>query len=55
MAASVTTQEATYLRALLRDLRMTQDKATVIFQDNQGAIKIGNNPINNQRTKHIDI
>lgn len=29
--------------------------STVILEDNQGAIAIASNPVNNSRTKHIDI
>jgi hypothetical protein len=55
MAASVATQEAIFLRMLTKDLKLPQIKPTIIYQDNQGAIKMANNPFNNQRTKHIDI
>ena len=29
--------------------------AVIIYEDNQGAIALVNNPVHHQRTKHIDI
>jgi hypothetical protein len=55
MAACAATQEAMHLRTLLKDLGQEQAKATVLHQDNQGAIKIAKNFTSNKRTKHIDI
>jgi hypothetical protein len=55
MAASSAIQEAIYLRNLLQDLKHEQKGPTTLFQDNQGAIMIGNNAISNARTKYIDI
>jgi hypothetical protein len=55
MAGSNAAQEAIFLRALLKDLKHEQMEPTKIYQDNQGAIKISNDVINSQRTKHIDI
>ena len=55
MAASLATQEATYLRRLLRDLGIKQTGGTTIFEDNQGCIALAKNPVHHERTKHIDI
>jgi hypothetical protein len=55
MALSSAAQMAIWLRRLLSDLSFVQTKATVIFEDNQGCIAIAKNPVNHERTKHIDI
>ena len=49
------TQEAIWLRLLLKDLEYTDNAATTIFQDNQGCISLAKNPVYHARTKHIDI
>eukprot|EP00794_Sanderia_malayensis_P021071 gene21071-biopygen14635 len=55
IAASIATQEAIWLRALLADLKFTQDTPTLIEEDNQGAIAMSKNPKFHGRTKHVDI
>ena len=57
MALTEATNEAISLRQLLADLHMPFVLAapTVIYEDNQGAIKLASNPIHHRRTKHIDI
>jgi hypothetical protein len=55
MAASAAVQEAVYLRRLLGDLGIVQRGPTVIMEDNQGCIALSENPLNHQRTKHIDV
>ena len=37
------------------NINIKQNHPTDIFSDNQGAIKLVNNPVLHQRTKHIDI
>ena len=49
------TQEAIWLRGLLKDLNYCAKIATMIFQDNQGCIALAKNPVYHSRTKHIDI
>uniref|UniRef100_A0AAV1TIP8 Polyprotein n=1 Tax=Peronospora matthiolae TaxID=2874970 RepID=A0AAV1TIP8_9STRA len=49
------TQEAIWLRGLLKDLNYCAKNATTIFQDNQGCIALAKNPVYHSRTKHIDI
>ena len=49
------TQEAIWLRLLLKDLEYTDNAATTIFQDNQGCISLAKNPVYHARTKHLDI
>jgi transposase InsO family protein len=55
VAASVASREAIWLRKLLKDIRPQCEKATVIFVDNQSAIKLVKNPEFHKRTKHIDV
>jgi len=55
VAACTATQEALYLRQLMKDVGFAQPKATVIYEDNMAAIALAENPVHHQRTKHIDI
>ena len=55
MALSVTTQEAIWLRQLREDLGVTEADPTLIYEDNQGAISMANNPVFHKRTKHVQI
>ena len=55
MAACAAVQEAIHLRELMGDLGYKQDRATVIYEDNQGCIALSANPVFRKRTKHIDI
>jgi hypothetical protein len=55
MAACAAAQEAIYQRQLLKDLGFDQDEATVIYEDNTGAIGLSENPALHSRSKHIDI
>jgi hypothetical protein len=55
MAATEATNEAIYLRQLFTDMNCPPRVATVIFEDNQGAIKLASNPLQSRRTKHIDV
>ena len=55
VALSTATQEAVWLRKLLKDFGEAQDQATMVMEDNQGAICIAKNPAEHLRTKHIDI
>ena len=55
MALSLATQEAVWLRRLVEELGKPDQEATVIFEDNQGAIATAHNPVFHRRTKHIQI
>ena len=55
IALAITTQEATWMRKLLEDLHIQQVEPTVIYEDNQSAICIAQNPQYHSKTKHIDI
>ena len=56
MALAAITQESLFLTQLLNDLdRDVQYQPVTIFDDNQGAIALVENPVHHQRSKHIDI
>ncbi|XP_057657359.1 uncharacterized protein LOC130894495 [Diorhabda carinulata] len=55
MAASEACKEAVYLRRLISEVLCDTPKAVKLFVDNQSAIKIAENPVFHNRTKHIDI
>ena len=45
VALSIATQEIVWIRRLLVDLTTKQRQATVLMEDNQGAICIAKNPV----------
>ena len=47
-------QEAKFLKQLCNDMNIVSDDV-LINVDNQGAINLAKNPVNHQRSKHIDI
>ncbi|KAG6623354.1 Retrovirus-related Pol polyprotein from transposon TNT 1-94 [Phytophthora cinnamomi] len=55
MALYNATQEAVWLRQLLKDVGAECVGATSIFQDNQGCIALAKNPAYHSRTKHIHL
>ena len=55
VALSSATQEAIWLRRLMKDLGEQTDAPTTIDEDNQGAIELARNAKYHNRTKHIDI
>jgi len=56
MALSATVQESLFLTQLLKDINCEDQVASpIIFVDNQGTIALSKNPINRQRSKHIDV
>lgn len=55
VAATSAAQEAMWLRNLLVDFGIQQVGATIIYEDNQGAIKLASNSKNYTRVKHISI
>ena len=48
-------QETVWLRNLLQDVGLSQKDATLVREDNQGAMCLARNPKDHTRTKHIDI
>jgi len=55
MSASAAAREAVWLRALLEEVGFPQQQATTVYCDNSGAIALARNPVQHQRSKHIDI
>jgi hypothetical protein len=55
IAGASATNEAIWLRALLREIGHIQQKATILLTDNQASIAIAKNPVHHKRTKHIDV
>ena len=55
MAASHAAREAAWYRNLLTELKIDSLRPKVVFEDNQSAIKLTENPVNHARTKHIDV
>lgn len=55
VALCLASQEAMWLRVLLKDLGCSVELPTRILEDNQGAICIAQNSVINSRSKHIDI
>ena len=55
VALSSATQEAIWLRRLMKDFGKQIDSPTTIYEDNQGAIELAKNAKYHSRTKHIDI
>jgi hypothetical protein len=48
-------QSAVQFRQLIRDVHQRQRGATTINEGNEGAVKLANNPMASNMTKHIDI
>ena len=55
MALAAAIQESKFLRNLLTELYVLCSVPTTIFCDNQSAIFLSKNPVQQQRSKHIDI
>ncbi|KAI3788129.1 hypothetical protein L2E82_00811 [Cichorium intybus] len=47
--------ETCWLRNLLRELHCPLSKATIVYCDNVSAVYLSTNPVQHQRTKHIEI
>jgi hypothetical protein len=47
--------EACWLRRLLQELHALLTKSTLIYCDNVSAVYLSTNPIQHQRTKHVEI
>lgn len=48
-------QEAIWLRNSLNSIDFKLENATLLFEDNQGAIALPKNPKDHSRTKHVDV
>jgi hypothetical protein len=47
--------EATWLRQLLLKLKAPPSRCTLVYCDNISAVYLSNNPVQHQRTKHVEI
>jgi hypothetical protein len=47
--------EASWLRQLLAELHTTPSRSALIYCDNVSAVYLSTNPIQHQRTKHVEI
>jgi Reverse transcriptase (RNA-dependent DNA polymerase) len=47
--------EGLWLRRLLMELGLLEDKPIMLYYDNKATINIANNPIQHDRTKHVEI
>jgi hypothetical protein len=47
--------EATWLRQLLHELQTLPSRCTLIYCDNISVVYLSTNPIQHQRTKHVEI
>lgn len=54
-AMALTACEVTWLSALLKDLGLTNLPPTVLKCDNHAALAIAANPVQHERTKHVEI
>ena len=55
MSLTAASQEALHLRSLLPILDVDVTLPTVIYEDNESALQLANNPVHHDRTKHIAI
>ncbi|XP_058784688.1 secreted RxLR effector protein 161-like [Vicia villosa] len=55
VASSWCVCHAIWLRRLLSKLEQRQENATTVQVDNKSAIELVKNPVNNERSKHIDV
>jgi hypothetical protein len=47
--------EATWLRQLLTELHAPLSKTTLVYCDNISSVYMSSNPVQHQRTKHVEI
>ena len=55
MSISLAAQECVYLLSLVQSIGLDLGGPVVLHGDNQGAMKLAQNPITHSRSKHIDI
>lgn len=55
ISAALASQEIVWSRRLLEDFGIPCENATVLYEDNQGCIKLAINEKSSCRTKHIDV
>jgi hypothetical protein len=49
------TCEAVWIRRLLKELRILDDKPTYLYCDNQSSIKLSYNPVFHEKSKHFEV
>ncbi len=54
-AATEACKHIVWLRRLLRELEIPQEKPSIMYEDNQACIKMIENPVISERNKHIEI
>ena len=54
-AMALSVSEMIWMRRLLSELRVLRNNTMVLHCDNKSAINIANNPVQHDRTKHIEI
>lgn len=54
-ASTLAAQECVCLSLLVKDVYRPTHKPTILFGDNQSAIKLASNPVYHGRTQHIEI
>ena len=55
IAACDATKIILYIRYILQDIGISQEKATTLFEDNQGALLMANSGQPTKRTRHMDV
>ncbi len=55
VAACDTAKLILFFRSILEDLQLEQQHATILYEDNQGALQMANMQQPTQRTRHVDI
>jgi hypothetical protein len=55
MALTPLVQEVSFLQHMLNEMKLKTHEPIVLYQDNQGCIKVTVNPEFHKRTKHIDV
>jgi hypothetical protein len=55
VAVSHAGQSAVHYRQLTHDVHQRKYSETTVCEDNEGAVKLANNPMASNMTKHIDI
>jgi hypothetical protein len=55
MGLAMATQEAIFLRTLMKDFGLNSESPVQLQGDNQGSIALVKNPVHHNRSKHIDI
>jgi hypothetical protein len=54
VAMSRAGQNAVHFRQLMHDVHQRQRGPTTVYEDNEGAVKLANNPMASNRTTHIE-